>query len=143
MPQPVSNTNQYDVSVYNHGFTILEVTKKTATPSQARPPPPLLIAGRRRPGNPNRISGLDHRACSGRGGLTTIRPALKMDTAGRISPALVSALPPRSMVGQLPLEQPIGVRIPGGQPIGRLGAGTNHKPALGLVPPCALRHRHL
>ena len=25
-------------------------------------------------------------------------------------------LPPRSMVGQLPLEQPIGVRIPGGQP---------------------------
>ena len=26
-------------------------------------------------------------------------------------------LPPRSMVGQLPLEQPIGVRIPGGQPI--------------------------
>jgi hypothetical protein len=26
------------------------------------------------------------------------------------------ALPPRSMVGQLPLEQLIGVRIPGGQP---------------------------
>ena|ERR1700683_3428698 len=25
-------------------------------------------------------------------------------------------LPPRSMVGQLPLEQHIGVRIPGGQP---------------------------
>ena len=25
-------------------------------------------------------------------------------------------VPPRSMVGQLPLEQPIGVRIPGGQP---------------------------
>ena len=28
----------------------------------------------------------------------------------------VHLLPPRSMVGQLPLEQPIGVRIPGGQP---------------------------
>src|ERR1700692_895904 len=27
------------------------------------------------------------------------------------------ALPPRSMVGHLPLEQVIGVRIPGGQPI--------------------------
>ena len=27
-----------------------------------------------------------------------------------------AALPPRSMVGQLPLEQHIGVRIPGGQP---------------------------
>ena len=26
-------------------------------------------------------------------------------------------LPPRSMVGRLPLEQHIGVRIPGGQPI--------------------------
>ena len=31
--------------------------------------------------------------------------------------ATFSALPPRSMVGQLPLEQPIGVRIPGGQPM--------------------------
>ena len=30
---------------------------------------------------------------------------------------LFALLPPRSMVGQLPLEQPIGVRIPGGQPI--------------------------
>jgi hypothetical protein len=29
----------------------------------------------------------------------------------------LAALPPRSMVGQLPLEQHIGVRIPGGQPI--------------------------
>jgi Polysulphide reductase, NrfD len=28
-----------------------------------------------------------------------------------------AALPPRSMVGQLPLEQHIGVRIPGGQPL--------------------------
>lgn len=26
-------------------------------------------------------------------------------------------VPPRSMVGHLPLEQAIGVRIPGGQPI--------------------------
>jgi hypothetical protein len=33
-------------------------------------------------------------------------------SAGVLQPAL----PPRSMVGQLPLEQPIGVRIPGGQP---------------------------
>jgi hypothetical protein len=31
-----------------------------------------------------------------------------------LEPRLV---PPRSMVGQLPLEQHIGVRIPGGQPI--------------------------
>jgi hypothetical protein len=29
----------------------------------------------------------------------------------------IAALPPRSMVGQLPLEQHIGVRIPGGQPM--------------------------
>jgi hypothetical protein len=28
-----------------------------------------------------------------------------------------SVLPPRSMVGQLTLDQHIGVRIPGGQPI--------------------------
>ena len=31
-------------------------------------------------------------------------------------PSLTYVLPPRSMVGQLPLEQHIGVRIPGGQP---------------------------
>src|SRR5208282_4329955 len=31
-------------------------------------------------------------------------------------PRISRLLPPRSMVGQLPLEQPIGVRIPGGQP---------------------------
>ena len=37
----------------------------------------------------------------------------------RLSDGLVkrTLVPPRSMVGQLPLEQPIGVRIPGGQPI--------------------------
>ena len=29
----------------------------------------------------------------------------------------LAALPPRSMVGQMPLEQHIGVRIPGGQPM--------------------------
>src|ERR1700680_1444277 len=29
---------------------------------------------------------------------------------------IIKALPPRSMVGHLPLEQVIGVRIPGGQP---------------------------
>ena len=31
-------------------------------------------------------------------------------------PAIPSLLPPRSMVGQLTLDQHIGVRIPGGQP---------------------------
>ena len=31
-------------------------------------------------------------------------------------PRVSRLLPPRSMVGQLPLEQHIGVRIPGGQP---------------------------
>ena len=36
------------------------------------------------------------------------------DMAARSS--FLPLLPPRSMVGQLPLEQHIGVRIPGGQP---------------------------
>jgi hypothetical protein len=31
-------------------------------------------------------------------------------------PPVAALLPPRSMVGHLPLEQVIGVRIPGGQP---------------------------
>jgi hypothetical protein len=31
---------------------------------------------------------------------------------------ILPVLPPRSMVGQLTLDQHIGVRIPGGQPIG-------------------------
>jgi hypothetical protein len=35
----------------------------------------------------------------------------------QVEPRNLRLLPPRSMVGQLPLEQPIGVRIPGGQPI--------------------------
>ena len=37
----------------------------------------------------------------------------------RTAPSLsrLKALPPRSMVGQLTLDQHIGVRIPGGQPI--------------------------
>jgi hypothetical protein len=35
----------------------------------------------------------------------------------KTKPSIYLLLPPRSMVGQLPLEQPIGVRIPGGQPI--------------------------
>ena len=34
----------------------------------------------------------------------------------QVEPCISRLLPPRSMVGQLPLEQPIGVRIPGGQP---------------------------
>jgi hypothetical protein len=38
--------------------------------------------------------------------------------AGRLSPSLILRfLPVRSMVGQLPLEQHIGVRIPDGQPL--------------------------
>ena len=36
---------------------------------------------------------------------------------GTFCGVLQSALPPRSMVGQLTLDQHIGVRIPGGQPI--------------------------
>jgi hypothetical protein len=31
--------------------------------------------------------------------------------------AICGVLPPRSMVGQLTLDQHIGVRIPGGQPV--------------------------
>jgi hypothetical protein len=52
--------------------------------------------------------------------LTTARRLGSIDQSGcssyyrRVS---LAALPPRSMVGQLPLEQHIGVRIPGGQPI--------------------------
>lgn len=42
--------------------------------------------------------------------LTTHRHSLYDKQVNRI-------LPPRSMVGQLPLEQSIGVRIPGGQPV--------------------------
>jgi hypothetical protein len=34
----------------------------------------------------------------------------------RVGRHFLRLLPPRSMVGQLPLEQHIGVRIPGGQP---------------------------
>ena len=44
------------------------------------------------------------------------RPMLAVaGTAARLPHSRL--LPPRSMVGQLPLEQHIGVRIPGGQPI--------------------------
>jgi hypothetical protein len=38
------------------------------------------------------------------------------DHEGTFHRVLQSALPPRSMVGQLTLDQHIGVRIPGGQP---------------------------
>src|ERR1700748_463254 len=45
-------------------------------------------------------------------------PLLWNERPGRKPPATSSrALPPRSMVGQLTLDQHIGVRIPGGQPI--------------------------
>jgi hypothetical protein len=37
--------------------------------------------------------------------------------AGELRAARSLSLPPRSMVGQLTLDQHIGVRIPGGQPI--------------------------
>jgi hypothetical protein len=49
-------------------------------------------------------------------GLTSGSPALKIGEPGVSAGFLLTALPPRSMVGQLPLEQHIGVRIPGGQP---------------------------
>ena len=54
-----------------------------------------------------------------------MRLAVKVGSIDRIGPCSYyrrvtsAALPPRSMVGQLPLEQHIGVRIPGGQPIFR------------------------
>jgi hypothetical protein len=54
---------------------------------------------------------------SGLLGLTSASPALKIEKPGGLAGFLFAALPPRSMVGQLPLEQHIGVRIPGGQPI--------------------------
>ena len=50
-------------------------------------------------------------------GLTGGGPALKIEEPGTSAGFLLAALPPRSMVGQLPLEQHIGVRIPGGQPL--------------------------
>ena len=45
---------------------------------------------------------------------------VELAPAGSLSVATTDArhlLPPRSMVGQLTLDQHIGVRIPGGQPI--------------------------
>ncbi len=52
-----------------------------------------------------------------RAALTGVGPALTIEKSGVSAGFLFAALPPRSMVGQLPLEQHIGVRIPGGQPI--------------------------
>ena len=43
-------------------------------------------------------------------------PALRCDLWQQEIVVFSSLLPSRSMVGQLPLEQYIGVRIPGGQP---------------------------
>jgi hypothetical protein len=54
-------------------------------------------------------------------GLTGGGPAHRIEKPGTSAGFLFAALPPRSMVGQLPLEQHIGVRIPGGQPIGSKG----------------------
>ena len=42
-------------------------------------------------------------------------------------------LPPRSMVGQLPLEQHIGVRIPGGQPSVQVGYSAAAPPPIVTV----------
>src|SRR5580704_12985680 len=39
-----------------------------------------------------------------------------IESRRRVIPPYKRTLPPRSMVGHLPLEQVIGVRIPGGQP---------------------------
>ena len=58
-------------------------------------------------------------ARSGLAGLTTAGRNLiiiRVQDASNVQPD-VPALPLRSMVGQLPLEQHIGVRIPEGQPI--------------------------
>ena len=53
----------------------------------------------------------------GQVGFGARRPAVAQATpAARIESAFL-LLPPRSMVGQPPLERHIGVRIPGGQPI--------------------------
>ena len=49
-------------------------------------------------------------------GLGVRRPAAVRPMRLSNEPGEIELLPPRSMVGQLPLEQPIGVRIPGGQP---------------------------
>jgi hypothetical protein len=51
------------------------------------------------------------------GRLTGFLRALTIEEAGVSPPvSFLAALPPRSMVGQLTLDQHIGVRIPGGQP---------------------------
>ena len=47
--------------------------------------------------------------------LTTVHAHHKIKTAE--TSLFCRSLPPRSMVGQLTLDQHIGVRIPGGQPI--------------------------
>jgi hypothetical protein len=44
------------------------------------------------------------------------RPALSV-IGSDVKEQFSGSLPPRSMVGQLTLDQHIGVRIPGGQPI--------------------------
>ncbi len=49
-------------------------------------------------------------------GLALPQPAVKSNQAARGAFALL-LLPPRSTAGQLTLDQHIGVRIPGGQPI--------------------------
>ena len=58
-------------------------------------------------------------ASSVRLGLTTLREGnrIKATAAHPCAAGCAVPLPPRSMVGQLTLDQHIGVRIPGGQPV--------------------------
>src|SRR5712672_2279894 len=57
--------------------------------------------------------GAVHRAKLDRSLPTTSKPP---DLTASATHWIISAVPPRSTVGHLPLEQGIGVRIPGGQP---------------------------
>ena len=50
--------------------------------------------------------------------LASLCPGLTAAESSRFSSrGIIGLLPPRSMVGQLTLDQHIGVRIPGGQPL--------------------------
>ena len=49
-------------------------------------------------------------------GMHPSAPCRASPMAASLSPTVSRLLPPRSMVGQLTLDQHIGVRIPGGQP---------------------------
>src|SRR5205085_11129249 len=68
--------------------------------------------------------------------LTLANPPIRIDLLAHLrskvaAPSTRSLLPPRSTAGQLTLDQHIGVRIPGGQPILRFmypqNLGPNHR----------------